>query len=87
MTAWGWIHLILGVVAVLAGFFLFAGRAWASAVAIAIAVLSAILNFFFIPYYPWWSLLDHRARRLGDLGGHASGHRFGLTGRGAGLKE
>jgi hypothetical protein len=42
---------------VVAGFFLFAGRAWASAVAIAIAVLSAILNFFFIPYYPWWSLL------------------------------
>jgi hypothetical protein len=57
VTAWGWFHLVLGVVAVVAGFFLFAGRAWASAVAIAIAVLSAILNFFFIPYYPWWSLL------------------------------
>ena len=26
-------------------------------VAIALAMLSAIANFFFIPYYPWWSLL------------------------------
>ena len=57
VTAWGWFHLILGVVAVLSGFFLFAGRTWAAAVAVAIATLSAILNFFFIPYYPWWSLL------------------------------
>jgi hypothetical protein len=26
-------------------------------VAIALAVLSAIANFLFIPYYPFWSLL------------------------------
>jgi hypothetical protein len=57
VTAWGWFHLLLGVVSALAGFFLFAGRTWAAAVAIAIAVLSAVLNFFFIPYYPFWSLL------------------------------
>ncbi len=25
--------------------------------AITLATLSAIANFFFIPYYPWWSLL------------------------------
>lgn len=32
VTTWGWIHLLLGVVVVLAGFALFAGRVWASAI-------------------------------------------------------
>jgi hypothetical protein len=58
VTAWGWLHLILGIVVVLSGFYLLAGRAWAGVVAITLAVLSAVLNFFFIPYYPWWSLLE-----------------------------
>ena len=57
VTAWGWIHLIIGIVAILAGYFLFVGRAWAAALAILLAMLSAISNFFFIPYYPFWSLL------------------------------
>lgn len=56
-SAWGWIHLLLGVVVALAGFFLIAGRIWAGMVAIALATLSAVANFFFIPYYPFWSLL------------------------------
>jgi hypothetical protein len=25
--------------------------------AIFLAMLSALSNFFFIPYYPWWSIL------------------------------
>jgi len=57
VTAWGWIHLIFGVVVALAGVFLLMGRAWAGIVAITLAVLSAISQFFFIPYYPWWALL------------------------------
>jgi len=57
VTAWGWIHLIIGIVVVLGGYFLFVGRAWAAALAILLAMLSAISNFFFIPYYPFWSLL------------------------------
>jgi hypothetical protein len=56
-SAWGWIHLILGIVILLAGFALFAGRPWAGIVAVTLAVLSAVANFFFIPYYPFWSLL------------------------------
>jgi hypothetical protein len=58
VTAWGWLHLLLGILVVLSGFYLLAGRAWAGVIAITLAVLSAILNFFFIPYYPWWSLLE-----------------------------
>jgi hypothetical protein len=57
VTAWGWIHLLLGVVMLLAGFGLFSGATWAGVTAITIAVLSAVANFFFIPYYPFWSIL------------------------------
>ena len=56
-TAWGWIHLLLGIIVLIAGYYLFAGRAWAAATAVVLAVISAIANFFFIPYYPFWSLL------------------------------
>jgi hypothetical protein len=57
ITAYGWIHLILGVVMVLVGFGLMARSTWAGVVAITVAVLSAVANFFFIPYYPIWALL------------------------------
>jgi len=57
VTAWGWFDLVLGIVIVCAGFALFAGRPWAAITALILAVLSAINNFLFIPYYPWWSLL------------------------------
>ncbi len=57
VSAWGWIHLILGVLVAVSGFYLFARRAWAGVVALTLALLSAIANFFFIPYYPWWSII------------------------------
>ena len=56
-TGWGWIHLILGVLVALAALALFAGKTWAAIVAAVLAGLSAVVNFFFIPYYPFWSLL------------------------------
>jgi hypothetical protein len=56
-TTWGWIHLLLGVVVAFAGWGLLSGRTWARVVGITLAVLSAIANFAFIPYYPFWSLL------------------------------
>jgi hypothetical protein len=57
VTAWGWIHLLLGITLAVAGWALFSRQPWAGVFAITLASLSAIANFFFIPYYPWWSLL------------------------------
>jgi len=57
VTAWGWIHLIIGIIVFIVGLGLFTGAGWAAVGAIAIAMLSAIANFFFIPYYPIWSLV------------------------------
>ena len=56
-SAWGWIHLILGIVLVVTGWGLFTRAPWAGVTAIFLAMLSAVVNFFFIPYYPFWSLL------------------------------
>jgi hypothetical protein len=56
-TTWGWIHLLLGLLVAFAGWGLLSGRTWARTVAITLAALSAIANFLFIPYYPFWSLL------------------------------
>ena len=57
VTAWGWIHLLIGVGVLATGMGLFARKAWAGVAAIMLCLLSAISNFFFIPYYPIWSLL------------------------------
>src|SRR5262245_49147397 len=56
-TGWGWIHILLGLLLILVGYFLYAGAAWAVVTAIVLAGLSAISNFFFIPYYPFWSIV------------------------------
>ena len=55
-TSWGWIHLIGGLIVVLAGFAVMAGRTWGPVVGITLAVLSALANFALIPYYPFWAL-------------------------------
>lgn len=57
LTAWGWIHLVLGVVVVLVGLALLTGATWARVAAIIIAALSIIANFLWIPWYPMWSIL------------------------------
>jgi hypothetical protein len=56
-TTWGWTHLLVGLLVAFAGWGLLSGRTWARVAAITLAVLSAIANFAFIPYYPFWSLL------------------------------
>ncbi|GLW66233.1 hypothetical protein Arub01_44770 [Actinomadura rubrobrunea] len=57
VTAWGWIHIGLGLLLVLTGWGIMTGRLWARIVGVGMAVLSAVANFLFIPYYPVWSVL------------------------------
>jgi hypothetical protein len=57
VTAWGWIHLILGLALIATGIGLFSRAVWAGVIALFLVVLSAIDNFFFIPYQPFWALL------------------------------
>lgn len=56
LTAWGWIHLVIGLVVGAAGAALMTGQRWARAVAIVFLLFSAISNFLFIPQNPFWTL-------------------------------
>ena len=55
-TAWGWIHLIVGALVAVAGFGVLRGNLAARILGIGIAALSAVTNFMFLPYYPFWSI-------------------------------
>jgi hypothetical protein len=57
VSSWGWIHILLGIVAILAGVGLFSGAIWARTVAVIVAAVSIIANFVWLPYYPWWAVL------------------------------
>jgi hypothetical protein len=54
---WGWIHLIFGIVVLVAGFSLLGGAGWARVVGAVLAGLSAIEAFLFLPYQPFWSIV------------------------------
>jgi len=57
VNGWGWIHLILGVIVLIAGIALLGGALWARIVGIAMAALIAIANFLWLPYYPVWAIV------------------------------
>ena len=56
-TTWGWIHLVLGLVVVAVGFGVLSGQTWGRVGGVVVASCSALSNFAFLPYYPFWSLL------------------------------
>ena len=57
VTTWGWIHLLIGVICVLVGIGILSRQVWAIVGGLAIAVVSALSQFMFMPYYPFWSML------------------------------
>ena len=57
LTTWGWIHLVIGIVSIGVGVGLLMGRSWAYVFGLAIAVLSVVSNFAFLPQAPIWSLV------------------------------
>jgi hypothetical protein len=56
-TTWGWIHLIIGLIAVAVGLGLMTGNMAARIVGVIIAIISATLNLLFIAAYPVWSTI------------------------------
>jgi hypothetical protein len=57
LNSWGWITLIIGVLQLLAAAGVVAGNQWARWFGVAVLGLSAIEQMFFIPAYPFWSLM------------------------------
>ncbi|MEU1532078.1 DUF7144 family membrane protein [Streptomyces fagopyri] len=57
LTGWGWIHLVLGAVAVVVSLGLFQAAFWARVLGVVIAGLIIVANFLSLPYYPVWSVV------------------------------
>jgi hypothetical protein len=56
IQTWGWIHLVLGLVALATGIGIVMGQTWGYLIGVGIAGLSILSSFMFMPYYPFWSL-------------------------------
>jgi uncharacterized membrane protein len=56
-TTWGWIHVVVGVIAVLVGVGLLSGRWVARSMAVGVAFLSVFANLGFLSAYPVWSVI------------------------------
>lgn len=56
-TSWGWIHLLLGIVVLFAGFGIFSAQVWARTVGVIMAVISGLVAFAWLPWYPIWGIL------------------------------
>ena len=57
ITGWGWIHLILGLVFIGVGVAMIMGQTWSFVAAMVVAVLSAVAQFMWLPYYPVWAIV------------------------------
>ncbi|GAD86383.1 acetyltransferase [Nocardia asteroides NBRC 15531] len=56
-TTWGWIHVVLGGIALICGVGLVLGSTWGRYAAVGIAALVIVANFLSLPYYPAWSII------------------------------
>lgn len=57
LTTWGWIHIVFGIIVAIVGGAILAGQAWAMVAGVVLAILSALMNFAWLPYYPFWAIL------------------------------
>jgi hypothetical protein len=55
VTAWGWLHIAVGLVAILVGVGIWMNQSWAYVLGLVVAFLSALGNFAFLPHAPVWS--------------------------------
>jgi hypothetical protein len=56
-TAWGWVHMALGVLMMSASLSLFAMRGWARWTAVVLATINAIAQLTIITAFPIWALI------------------------------
>lgn len=57
LVGWGWIHLVIGVLAIAAGIVLFKGAMWARVAAIVLVAINALTQLAFLAAYPVWATL------------------------------
>jgi hypothetical protein len=58
VRTWGWIHTILGILALAGGIGTMAGSGWARIVAVVITVLALLGSIAYITTFPLWSIFE-----------------------------
>ncbi|MEU8816591.1 hypothetical protein [Actinoplanes sp. NPDC048796] len=53
-TTWGWIHLLFGLLAIVAGAGVFAGWLWARIAGVVVAFVATLVHAMFLPAAPVW---------------------------------
>ncbi|GAA3526559.1 hypothetical protein GCM10022295_05790 [Streptomyces osmaniensis] len=56
LTAWGWIHIVVGLALIIAGMGVVTNKSWGRGAGAAAAGISLITQFMFVPYYPLWAI-------------------------------
>src|SRR5215213_3727549 len=56
-TQWGWVHLLMGIILIVAGTSLFNGRTWARVLGVLLVGLNLLAQFAFLSAYPIWSVI------------------------------
>jgi hypothetical protein len=56
LTAWGWVHMLIAVAAMVVGGAVITHRTWGLVAGLVVAVLVAVANFLFIPQSSSWPL-------------------------------
>ncbi|MCL8026425.1 DUF7144 family membrane protein [Nocardioides bruguierae] len=57
VTAWGWVHLVTGVLLLATGVMTLAGRLWARLAALALVVLNLLTQLVLLPATPYASMV------------------------------
>jgi hypothetical protein len=57
ITGWGWVQLIIGVIAVAVGIGVFTGATWARICGVILCGINAIAQLAFLSAYPVWGIV------------------------------
>ncbi len=57
VTAWGWIHLLFGILLIVVGILLLRGSTFARVLGIAVVALNMLAQFSWATVYPFWALI------------------------------
>jgi hypothetical protein len=55
VTAWGWLHIVIGLVGVAVSIGILMRKRWGQVVGMVVASISILTNFVSLPVYPVWS--------------------------------
>lgn len=57
VSAWGWVHMLLGALVVLSGIGILSGSVIARTIGVVVVGLGLVGNFAVLPLYPFWAII------------------------------